>query len=99
MNRNKTLPVNEFLSNGFGLFQTHGNTWEWCADIWNSNYTEAPDDGTVWQLGKDQSLRVVRGGSWFNTFSNLRSASRGSRPAIATRDAVGFRLAMTIGYV
>jgi len=94
--RNKTLTVEKFASNPFGLHQVHGNVWEWCADVLNGDYREAPNEGTVWQAGKDQSMRIVRGGSWFNPWSSLRSASRGTRPAIATRDAVGFRLAMTI---
>ncbi|OAD19441.1 secreted protein containing Sulphatase-modifying factor [Candidatus Thiomargarita nelsonii] len=60
-----TAPVGSFASNPFGLYDTAGNVWEWCADSWHGTYKGAPTDGQVWR-GGDENYRVLRGGSWFN---------------------------------
>ncbi len=69
-----TSPVDSFKANPFGLFDTAGNMWEWCADNWHDNYEGAPTDGTVWKGG--ENCRVLRGGSWFSSSTNLRTANR-----------------------
>ncbi len=61
--RQKTVPVESFEPNPWGLYQVHGNVWEWCEDCWNGNYHNAPTYGEAWTSG-DGSLRVLRGGSW-----------------------------------
>ena len=71
--RQKTLPVESFQPNPWGLYQVHGNVWEWCQDCWNDNYHNAPADGSAWTTG-DCSRRVLRGGSWSNNPQYLRSA-------------------------
>jgi formylglycine-generating enzyme required for sulfatase activity len=63
-------------ANGFGLYDMHGNVWEWCMDVWHSNYAGAPSDGSAWVTGGDQSYRVVRGGSWDGYPNGTRSAFR-----------------------
>jgi formylglycine-generating enzyme required for sulfatase activity len=76
LNRQKTLPVGSFLSNGFGLYDMLGNVSEWVEDCWNDDYTaSAPNDGSAWLQGKCNG-RVVRGGSWEDSESELRSAAR-----------------------
>ncbi len=59
-----TMEVGQFPPNGYGLYEMHGNVWEWCADHWHDNYQGAPTDGSAWVTGGDSYRRVRRGGSW-----------------------------------
>ena len=63
--RKQTTDVGSFPPNAFGLYDMHGNVWEWCADPWHDNYNGAPDDGSVWESGANTQYRVMRGGSWY----------------------------------
>jgi formylglycine-generating enzyme required for sulfatase activity len=93
--RLRTVPVDSFEANPWGLCQAHGNVLEWCEDNWHEGYRGAPDDGSVW-AGGDASLRVLRGGSWGSIPWYLRSADRdGAHPTNRGSD-VGFRLARTL---
>ena len=71
----KTQPVAKKKANAFGLYDMHGNVWEWVEDCYKSSYEGMPTDGSA---TKETSgcARVVRGGSWFNTPVNLRAANR-----------------------
>ncbi len=90
--RRKTLPVGSFPPNAFGLYDVHGNVYEWTQDCWNDSYSGAPDDGSAWERG-DCSKRVLRGGSWVDEPRNLRSASRlGDSTGLRCNDH-GFRVA------
>ncbi len=73
--RQKTLPVGSFAANDFGLYDTHGNVWEWCQDTWHENYEGAPTDGSAWE-GGGSSSRVLRGGSWLARPRLCRAAYR-----------------------
>jgi len=94
--REKTTPVGSFQPNAFGLYDMHGNVWEWCEDVYHSNYDGAPTDGSARLSGGDSSLRVLRGGSWYSFAFNLRSAIR-VRITPGLRDvAYGFRLVAVV---
>ena len=72
-----TYSVGSFEPNAFGLFDMHGNVWEWVEDCWHDNYEDAPTDGRAWTSGCGSDVRaVVRGGSWYDIPWNLRSAYR-----------------------
>jgi formylglycine-generating enzyme required for sulfatase activity len=90
--REQTTPVGEFPPNDFGLYDMHGNVWEWCADRWHENYKGAPTDGSAWLSKNDNDNRLVRGGSWFNDPRLCRSAYRDSDSLDFRFNAFGFRV-------
>ena len=92
----QTVPVGSFPANAFGLHDMHGNVWEWCADAWNDSYTGAPSSGEAWLTGKNTSICIVRGGSWYDYPNTLRSASRLAYNDPSKVSYVGFRLARTL---
>ncbi|MXX10374.1 MAG: formylglycine-generating enzyme family protein [Nitrospira sp. SB0677_bin_15] len=91
-----TAPVGSFAANGFGVFDTAGNVWEWVEDCWNDNYEGAPTDGQAWMNGNCHR-RVVRGGSWVNFPEYVRPADRiRLDPGLRNSSYGGFRLARTL---
>ena len=90
-----TAPVRSFEANAFGLYDVHGNVWEWVEDCWNDSYDGAPSDGSVWNEG-DCSKAVVRGGSWDFDPVFVRSAIRLRDSRGDQDDNLGFRVARTL---
>jgi formylglycine-generating enzyme required for sulfatase activity len=76
--RKETTPVGQFPPNAFGLYDMHGNVWEWCADTWHDNYDGAPRDGSVWTKNGNDNRSPLRGGSWYGYPYFCRSAYRSS---------------------
>ncbi|TRU21906.1 MAG: TIR domain-containing protein [Microcystis aeruginosa Ma_MB_S_20031200_S102] len=74
--RQKTTPVGQFPPNAFGLYNMHGNVWEWCADTWHDNYDGAPTDGSAWIENGNDNRSPLRGGSWSCDPDLCRSACR-----------------------
>ena len=73
---NETHPVKQKKPNAWGLYDMHGNVWEWCADQWHDNYQGAPTDGSAWLSSDESKHRLLRGGSWRSPAENCRSAYR-----------------------
>ncbi len=92
--RQETTPVGIFLPNAFGLYDMHGNVWEWCADHWHPNYLGAPIWGEAWLSDNPNDHRLLRGGSWDFNPENCRSASRFAyHPRAMPLDQIGVRVA------
>jgi formylglycine-generating enzyme required for sulfatase activity len=94
-NRARTLPVDSFQSNAWGLYQVHGNVNEWTQDCWHDDYVGAPSDGSAWTVG-DCEFRVSRGGSWYSFPALLRAARRNRDFTDLRSFIVGFRVARTL---
>jgi len=99
--RQQTIEVGSFSPNAFGLYDMHGNVWEWCQDYWHENYQGAPTDGSAWlssgniitRLFRNSSnFRLLRGGSWLTIPRHCRSAYRYSLTPATRYITVGFRV-------
>jgi formylglycine-generating enzyme required for sulfatase activity len=96
--RKSTVPVKTFRPNRWGLWQMHGNVYEWCSDSWRSDWSvdsnrKADEIGLD---GNDQNRRAVRGGSWHDPNISIRSAARTAEYADWRLSTVGFRVARTL---
>ncbi len=91
----QSATVGRYRANAFGLFDMHGNVWEWVEDCWHDSYSGAPTNGGPWTTGGDCSRRVLRGGSWLDAPRGVRAAHRlGNGPDYRGYD-LGFRVART----
>ena len=90
--RARTTEVGIFYPNAFGLYDLHGNVWEWCADSWHESYEDAPIDGSSWVDDKNNiGQKVLRGGSWYYDPLGCRSAYRFNYASDDFYDLIGFR--------
>jgi formylglycine-generating enzyme len=88
-----TCKVGSYKQNAFGLFDMQGNVWEWCADWYGSDYyAKSPRRDPPGAA--DGSMKVYRGGSWYDTAQNCRSAFRGRNPPGDRNNNRGFRVAL-----
>ncbi|MBD2728991.1 SUMF1/EgtB/PvdO family nonheme iron enzyme [Nostoc sp. FACHB-892] len=88
--RGQTTDVGKFPPNPFGLFDMHGNIFEWCQDSWHENYNGAPKDGGAWMSDNDQ--RLLHGGCWDLAPRHCRSADRSGYARDIRDGDVGFRV-------
>jgi formylglycine-generating enzyme required for sulfatase activity len=93
--RQRTVPVDSFAANPFGLYNVHGNVYQWVEDCYHDSYAGAPVDGKAVTAG-DCSYRVFRGGSWNYNPAYLRAASRYGVNPVYRGNFFGFRLARTL---
>ena len=96
LSEDKTQRVGQKKPNAFGLYDMHGNVWEWVEDCWHGNYAGAPTDGSAWTTGCSDNRRVLRGGSWSGSPAILRSANRNRGTPDNRISDGGFRLARTL---
>jgi formylglycine-generating enzyme required for sulfatase activity len=97
-NRDRSTPVGTFPPNVFGLYDMHGNVWEWCLDRYQPNYLTAPIDGSaVLDIPESagNSKRVMRGGAWDYVAKGCRSAVRCSLDSSLRMNGCGFRVILT----
>ena len=91
-----TVSVGSYDANGFGLYDVHGNVWEWVEDCWHPNYNGLPTNGSTWEEPSCDD-QVLRGGGWdSDDTSLLRSAQRGTGSKDERFNDVGFRIARTL---
>lgn len=81
----------KFPPNAFGIYDMHGNLWEWCADTWLDDYSSSPRDSSSYQ-NKDSKYHVARGGSWHEPPSLCRSAARLRVLQSDADEVMGFRV-------
>ncbi|MGK7932319.1 MAG: SUMF1/EgtB/PvdO family nonheme iron enzyme [Microcystaceae cyanobacterium] len=91
INRQETTEVGQFPPNDFGLYDMHGNVWEWCADYWHNDYEGAPNNGNTW-VKPTSNMRVLRSGSWYSYPQNCRSAYRNHDLPAVINYTIGFRV-------
>ncbi|MEO0970858.1 MAG: formylglycine-generating enzyme family protein, partial [Cyanobacteria bacterium J06639_18] len=97
--RQETTEVGSFPPNAFGLYDMHGNIWEWCEDTRHERYNGAPNTGSAWvenDSENDNRSRVLRGGSWYINPIFCRSAYRFDRSPATMEYDIGFRVVCSV---
>lgn len=96
--RKTTLPVGSFPANAFGLYDMHGNVWEWCNDWYKEDYYQ--QGVSMNPSGPESALmKVLRGGSWFRYSAHIRSATRYKNKPSGQYADTGFRLVRSANFV
>ena len=101
-NNNGTHPVGQKRPNAWGLYDLHGNVWEWCADDWHDSYEGAPTESQIWTKDiknyeeGDGTNKLLRGGSWFDYAIYCRSAIRDGDGTTDWYNYFGFRVAASV---
>jgi len=90
------IPVGTLKPNSWGIFDMHGNAWEWVEDCWTPNALEIPVDGSAFRRSGNCEMGVVRGGSFAAGSRRVRSAMRAPAPTAIHRYNNGFRVALSL---
>ncbi|MEM7621402.1 MAG: SUMF1/EgtB/PvdO family nonheme iron enzyme [Pseudomonadota bacterium] len=94
--REKTVPVDSFDPNPWGLYNVHGNVWEWCSNLYSNTYKNASVESKIDLHHSKDTRHALRGGAWNYRPQFLRSASRFRYPTYTRLNNVGFRIARTL---
>ncbi|HEY7913638.1 MAG TPA: bifunctional serine/threonine-protein kinase/formylglycine-generating enzyme family protein, partial [Blastocatellia bacterium] len=89
-----TWPAGSFRPSAFGLFDMHGNVWEWCLDPWHDDYQGAPSDGSAWLENGNDVFRIQRGGNYEGTGYECRCGHRSYDRPDSKSSKKGFRVVM-----
>ena len=90
--KEQTAPVGSFAANAWGVYDMHGNVWEWVQDCYNGSYEGTPADGSAWE-SEECGRRIWRGGAWGSGPRDLRSAHRYRSTPSFLFSSIGFRVA------
>ncbi|QHB29106.1 chromophore maturation protein PvdO [Pseudomonas monteilii] len=91
-----TAPVGSFPANAFGMYDMHGNVYEWVEDCWHTDYVGAPTDGSAWTTGGTCTHRQIRGNDYLEPPIFSRSGNRNEREPDVRGDWLGFRVARVL---
>ena len=96
IDRERPTPVGSYPANAFGLYDMHGNVWQWCQDWYDKDYYQkSPKNDPVNETAGKLKLRVMRGGSWHNSPSGARSACRSFGTPVVRNWNYGFRVVLS----
>ena len=91
--REQTIPVGSLgMANAFGLYDMHGNVWEWCLDTWHDSYISAPEDGSSREREGDNYVKAIRGGAWNSYAGECRASARNRITSPFKLNDIGFRV-------
>lgn len=93
---NKTVSTGSYPPNAFGLYDMHGNVWEWTQDCIDTGYLGVPVDGSAAASGDCVNRRILRGGGHTSAHDRVRSAAREGFPERTSNNTIGLRVARAL---